>query len=177
MSPSGSLTFAGQCTMSLRLVTPPTMPSADFSRRFPPPRGDGCPRHGARSPRVRHTTFTLMPAAFTPMPSGQVLDFDVTCHLIRHPCLVCGFCSSGQRFATGFVAIRCAHCCLRRQPVSLRSAQTPPHDDAVDASLRIRRIRLCPSDGGLSLAFPPDGYARDFPPAAPVRKHCGQVTR
>ena len=69
-------------------------------------------RHDSRSPRVRHTTFTLIPAAFTGLPSVQGLDFVVTCQLIRLPCLVCSFYSSGQRFATDFL-------------------QTPPHGDAL----------------------------------------------
>ena len=33
----------------------------------------------------------------------QVLDFSVTCHLIQRRRLVCDFCSSGQRFAMGFL--------------------------------------------------------------------------
>lgn len=43
---------------------------------------------------------------------SQISDFSVTCHLIRRRRLVCGCCSSGQRFATGFL-------------------QTPPRDDAL----------------------------------------------
>src|SRR3989337_327180 len=42
-----------------------------------------------------------MPAAYTSMPSVQVLDFEVIGLLIRHGRLLCGFCSSGQRFAFG----------------------------------------------------------------------------
>src|SRR3989338_6044265 len=42
-----------------------------------------------------------MPAAYTSIPSVQVLDFEVICLLIRHGSLLCSFCSSGQRFAFG----------------------------------------------------------------------------
>jgi len=44
-----------------------------------------------------------MPAASTRMPSGQVSDFRDICLLIRHAGLLCGSCSSGQRFAFGFL--------------------------------------------------------------------------
>jgi hypothetical protein len=44
-----------------------------------------------------------MPAASTRMPSGQVWDFTDNCLLIRHAGLLCGSCSSGQRFAFGFL--------------------------------------------------------------------------
>jgi hypothetical protein len=37
------------------------------------------------------------------MPSGQVSDFRDICLLIRHAGLLCGSCSSGQRFAFGFL--------------------------------------------------------------------------
>lgn len=50
-------------------------------------------------------TFTLMSATYTYMLSGQILDFEDICLLIRHVCLVCDFCSSNQRFACGFLQI------------------------------------------------------------------------
>src|SRR5208282_4590127 len=46
-----------------------------------------------------------MPAASTSMPSVQVSDFEDSRLLIRHDRLVCDFCSSGQRFACGFLQI------------------------------------------------------------------------
>ena len=46
-----------------------------------------------------------MPAAFTAMRSVQVPDFENICLLIQHGRLVCDFCSSGQRFACGFLQI------------------------------------------------------------------------
>jgi len=50
-------------------------------------------------------TFTLMPGTYTPVPAVQVLDFEDNGLLIRHRRLVCAFCSSGQRFACGFLRI------------------------------------------------------------------------
>jgi len=46
-----------------------------------------------------------MPAAYTSMPSVQVLDFEVIGLLIRHDRLLCDSYSSGQRFACGFLQI------------------------------------------------------------------------
>src|SRR5690606_33308349 len=46
--------------------------------------------------------FTLMPAAITCTPSVQTLDFEIMGPLIRCARL-CGSCSSGQRFAMGFL--------------------------------------------------------------------------
>ena len=68
-----------------------------------------------RSPRVRHATFTLMPAASTTTSSVQVLDFEEYGLLIPRSCLVCDFCSSGQCFASGFLQIppHDGHPCLR----------------------------------------------------------------
>ncbi len=47
-----------------------------------------------------------MPAAYTPMLSVQVLDFEDIGLLIRHVRLVCDSCSSGQQFACGFLQIK-----------------------------------------------------------------------
>ena len=44
-----------------------------------------------------------MPAASTSMLSVQVSDFKDNCLLIQHDRLICDFCSSGQRFACGFL--------------------------------------------------------------------------
>ena len=86
-----------------------TMASADFSVPerllffFSEPRVQK-ERH-LRSPRVRHDTFTLMPAAFTPARSRQVLGFGMSSYLTPCNRLICDFCSSGQRFAAGFLQI------------------------------------------------------------------------
>src|ERR1041384_6082632 len=50
-------------------------------------------------------TFPLMPAAYTFKLSVQVSDFEDMRLLIQLARLVCGFCSSGQRFACGFLQI------------------------------------------------------------------------
>jgi hypothetical protein len=50
-------------------------------------------------------TFTLMPAAYTYKLSVQVSDFEEICLLIQLARLICDSCSSGQRFACGFLQI------------------------------------------------------------------------
>src|SRR5664279_817419 len=61
-----------------------------------------------------------MSAASTSMTSVQEQDFESLCPLVRHGRLVCGFCSSDQRFAIGFLQIppRDGHPC--------RSASSSP---------------------------------------------------
>ena len=51
-------------------------------------------------------TFTLMPVGYTSWPSVQVSGFDDMGHLTRLRRLVSASCSSGQRFASGFLQIR-----------------------------------------------------------------------
>jgi hypothetical protein len=46
-----------------------------------------------------------MPAASTNLLPGQVSDFEDNCLLIQQDRLLCDFCSSGQRFACGFLQI------------------------------------------------------------------------
>ena len=72
-------------------------------------------RHTVRPPRVRTPTFPLMPAAYTSALSVQVLDVESFGPLIQRGCLLCGFCSSGQRFVSGFLQIppRDGHPCLQ----------------------------------------------------------------
>ena len=50
-------------------------------------------------------TFPLMPAAYTTRISVQVSDFEDIGLLTQSCRLVCDFCSSGQRFACGFLQI------------------------------------------------------------------------
>src|SRR2546428_12680244 len=59
-----------------------------------------------------------MPARSTAMLSVQVLDFEDICLLIQRGRLVSGFCTSGQRFACGFL-------------------RTPPRDDALAVRLTV----------------------------------------
>ena len=72
-----------------------------------------------------------MPAASTYKLSVQVLDFEDICLLIQLARLICDFCSSGQRFACGFL-------------------QIPPRDGhpcrpANDSPCRVRRRLSLPS--------------------------------
>ncbi|MFC1826481.1 hypothetical protein ACFLZQ_00920 [Thermodesulfobacteriota bacterium] len=46
-----------------------------------------------------------MPATYTSMLSVQVLDFEDNRLLIQHDRLICDSCSSGQRFACGFLQL------------------------------------------------------------------------
>src|SRR5437870_5078873 len=76
-----------------------------------------------------------MPAAFTHKLSVQVLDFEDIGLLIQLARLVCGFCSSSQRFACGFL-------------------QIPPRDrhpcrPANDSPCRVRRRLSLPSERAL----------------------------
>src|SRR6185503_3675219 len=76
-----------------------------------------------------------MPAASTAKLSVQVLDFEDKRLLIQLNCLICGFCSSSQRFACGFL-------------------QIPPRDghpcrSANDSPCRVRRRLSLPSECAL----------------------------
>src|SRR5690606_17924266 len=53
-------------------------------------------------------TFTLMPVGYTPRRSVQVSGFGLFCCLTPTRRLVSASCSSGQRFASGFLQI-CSH--------------------------------------------------------------------
>src|SRR5215211_1911758 len=76
-----------------------------------------------------------MPAAYTAKLSVQVSDFECKRLLIQLDCLICDFCSSGQRFACGFL-------------------QIPPRDGhpcrpANDSPCRVRRRLSLPSECAL----------------------------
>src|ERR1051325_4944746 len=76
-----------------------------------------------------------MPAASTYNLSVQVSDFEDICLLIQLAGLICDFCSSGQRFACGFL-------------------QIPPRDGhpcrpANDSPCRVRRRLSLPSKSAL----------------------------
>jgi hypothetical protein len=80
-------------------------------------------------------TFPLMPAASTPELSVQVLDFEDICLLIQLCRLLCGFCSSGQRFACGFLRIppHGGHPCrpANDSPCRVRRGLSPPNERAL----------------------------------------------
>jgi hypothetical protein len=65
----------------------------------------------------------------------QVLDFEDLCPLIQLCRLLCGFCSSGQRFAYGFLQIppRDGHPCrsANDSPCRVRRGLSPPSECAL----------------------------------------------
>src|SRR5210317_1205117 len=79
------------------------MASADFCQPFLV--SHDTRSHGPvdRSPRVRHATFTLMPAASTSVLSVQVSGFEDNGLLTQYDRLICDFCSSSQCFACSFL--------------------------------------------------------------------------
>src|ERR1700752_1632954 len=80
-------------------------------------------------------TFTLMPVGYTPQPSVQVLGFDGIGHLTRLSRLVSASCSSGQRFAFGFLQIRSRprHPCrsANSTPCRVSRGLSPPSECAL----------------------------------------------
>ena len=112
------------------MVSPTTMPSADFCQPIPAPLDAGSTWQVDRPPRVRHATFTLIPAAYTTVPSMQVLGFEDIRLLTQYDRLVCDSCSSGQCFACGFLQIppRGGHPCrpANRSPCRAGRGLAPP---------------------------------------------------
>jgi hypothetical protein len=76
-----------------------------------------------------------MPAAFTSKLSVQVSDFEDIGLLIQLRRLIYGFCSSGQRFACGFLRIpsRDGHPCrpANDSPCRVRGGLSPPSECAL----------------------------------------------
>ena len=91
-------------------------------------------------------TFTLMPVGFTPQPSVQVLGFDDFGHLTRLRRLVSASCSSGQRFAFGFLQIRSRprHPCrsANSSPCRVSRGLSPPSECALPGAQR-RKPTIC----------------------------------
>src|SRR3989442_10739403 len=83
-----------------------------------------------------------MPAASTPKLSVQVLDFEDIRLLIQLARLICDFCSSGQRFACGFLRIppRDGHPCrpANDSPCRVRRGLTPPSECALPGAPKIK---------------------------------------
>ena len=94
-----------------------------------------------------------MPAAYTTAPSVRVSDFEDIGLLIRRGRLVCGFCSSGQRFACGFLQIppRGGHPCrpATSSPCRVWRGLAPPSGCALPGASKIKagafreRFRPC----------------------------------
>ena len=79
------------------------MASADFCESITAPHDTDSTWQIHRSPRVRHATFTLIPATYTSVLSVQESGFEDIGLLTQYDRLVCDFCSSGQCFACGFL--------------------------------------------------------------------------
>ena len=90
----------------------PLLTSGDPSRRLSTP---VAPWQTTRPPRVRRATFPLMPVGCTSWRFVQVPGVGDRCHLTPPGRLISASCSSGQRFASGFLQIlpRGRHPCRR----------------------------------------------------------------
>ena len=132
-----------QCS-ALRFFLTPTMASADFCMGFPPPFDVGSTEVTlgtlADLPGYDALTFTLIPVGFTSRLSVQVSGFDDICRLTP-PCrLLSASCSSGQRFAFGFLQIRSRprHPCRSAisSPCRARRGLPPPSKCALPGAQR-----------------------------------------
>jgi hypothetical protein len=139
------------CSALQLLVKQPTMASADFCSSIPPPHDSGSHWQINRSPRVMHVTFTLIPAAFTSAVSVQVLGFEDNGLLTHCDRLICGFCSSGQCFAFGFLQIPPldGHPCrsANRSPCRVGRGLAPPSHPittTVTGTAPIKALRAMP---------------------------------
>ena len=134
-----------QCS-ALRLVLTPTMTSADFCMGFPTPLdvGSTAVALGTRAdlPGYCAPTFTLMPVGYTSRRSVQVSGF-TDIGLLTPPCrLVSASCSSGQRFAFGFLQIssRPEHPCRSANSSPCRASRglSPPSECALPGAPKKR---------------------------------------
>jgi hypothetical protein len=121
----------------------PRLTSADPSRYLSIPVAPG---RSADLPGYCAPTFTLMPATSTPRPSVQVPGFEDICLLTRPGRLICGFCSSGQRFACGFLQIppRDGHPCRPANSSPCRACRglAPPSECALPGAQTRRPGRV-----------------------------------
>ena len=120
-----------QCS-ALRPLPAATMASADFCTSIPSPLDVSSTEVslGTRAdlPGYCSLTFTLMPVGFTSRRSVQVSGFDNIGRLTP-PCrLVSASCSSGQRFAFGFLQIssRPEHPCRSANSSPCRASRGLP---------------------------------------------------
>jgi hypothetical protein len=109
------------------------MASADFCRSIPWPLDHGSLTANQQiSPGKTHHLHPIHPPHLLPCLPDDYWALDLLASSPRHGCLICGFCSSGQDFACGFL-------------------QTSPHGDALAVRLtvpviRVRRGLAPPSD-------------------------------
>lgn len=125
------------------------MASADFCTGIPPPHGGGSTEVAlgtcADLPGYDAPTFTLMPVGYTSRRSVQVSGF-TDIGLLTPPCrLVSASCSSGQRFAFGFLQIssRPEHPCRSANSSPRRASRglSPPSKCALPGAPKKRRTR------------------------------------
>ena len=89
-------------------------------------------------------TFTLIPVGFTPLCSVQVSGFDDSRRLTPQRRLISASCSSGQRFASGFLQIRShpRHPCHSANSSPCRASRglAPPSKCALPGAPKKNRI-------------------------------------
>ena len=92
-------------------------------------------------PGYNAPTFTLMPVGYTPLCSVQVLGFDDIGRLTPQRRLISASCSSGQRFAFGFLQIRSRprHPCrsANSSPCRVSRGLSPPSKCALPGAHRV----------------------------------------
>jgi len=128
------------CSALQSLVKQPIMASADFCPPIAPPHDSASQWQVDRPPRVMRVTFTLIPAASTFAVSVQVLGFEDNGLLTHCGRLLCGFCSSGQCFAFGFLQIppHDGHpcCSANRSPCRAGRGLAPPSHPVTTTATR-----------------------------------------
>ena len=123
-------------------------------------------------------TFPLMPVGSTPYRSVQVSGFADCCLLTPIRRLISASCSSGQRFASGFLQIRShpRHPCL--QLTLPLAGRVEDFHLQVSAPCRAHNKKKPPVDGrlylwwGQDLNLQPSGYEPDELPIAPPHDVC-----
>jgi len=120
------------------------MASADFCTSIPTPLDVGSTEVAlgtyADLPGYDAPTFTLMPVGSTLQRSVQVLGFDDISRLTPLQRLISASCSSGQRFAFGFLQIRShpRHPCRSANSSPCRASRglSPPSKCALPGALK-----------------------------------------
>lgn len=115
-----------------------------------------------------------MPATYTPLLSGQGSDFEDNGLLIQQRRLVCDSCSSGQRFACGFLQIppRGGHPCRPANSSSCQACRglSPPSERALPGApkekptlFRLAQIPHSPHlhQGGLDLLLVSEAHGQE----------------
>ena len=128
-----SASYGLSCS-TLQLPVSNLMALTDFCRPIPSPFGFGSQWQDHRPPRVMCMTFPLIPAAYTSTVSVQISGFESIGPLTHRDRLLCDSCSSGQRFAFGFLQIppRSGHPCRSANcsPCWANSGLAPPNHPA-----------------------------------------------